>query len=237
MEHRDDSRLSMMARGNEHRTKVLAGRKERSKSTSRHLECRQCLNRTFSFRDKDDICSECVCELWTAQDVAKASEKTGVGDEMVALRFSTRSHDFPYPPVGTFNIPVPSEAIFNIDEREARRTLQNLFHKLMMGLAQAYPVEPQRRANAETFFGVCYDRDTFAYVPKQSRDALVQLWSFVNWIAAECQEEGYRQGQSLLAQLALGEKTVEQMNEMIAIQTAAMHRKRDAAIKGEKGNR
>jgi hypothetical protein len=231
----EDRKISKLAVGNELRLNVLEARRERRKERSRRVECTVCLETTYSFRDKADICENCLADLWSAQDVSRATTATGQGEGMVAVKFSRRSHDFPFPHMRTGHRRIPEGAIFSIEKDSSpERTFMALMNKLLTGLAEAFPLHPESKRSAMPLLGTNYDADLHALLPKKTVAAIMELYSFTPWLSYESFDEGLTQGRNLLGQINLGQITVDDFNEQIRKQTADLKRAREKAEAGEK---
>lgn len=235
METRDMGEMRKLAKGNPLRERVVEERKTRCGSRSRRLECRLCLESNYSPRDKTDICEECVLSIWRAEDVSKQLESTGAGQGMRVINFPSgnRSHDLPYPHLRS-NLKVPEGAVFernrNSGSTNGSRVMQDLFQEILAGLGEAYPADPAHKRSSEPFLA---RGDLHAVLPRKTVGALMDLWHFIIWLSEVSAEEAFEQGSSLIQGLALGTHTMEQFNNAVAKQTAAMQRGREKAEKGE----
>lgn len=231
--------LRDLARGNEHRQKVLAGRAERAKSTSRRLTCALCLKTAYSLRAKEDICEECVAKVWRAEDVSEKAALAEKGEGFGYYRFSGRSHDLPYFSTQLGSWSVPKDAFFAVPrgyddriEESPGSTGQILFHEILMGLSEAYPLPPDKEANAQPLLGTAYSFDRYVVLPTRTVEAIYKLWAFMQWTATASYEQGLQDGRDLLGQLNTGGLTMDGFSNQIAKQTAQLREVRERNEKG-----
>lgn len=143
------------------------------------------------------------------------------------------------------SIEVPAGAIFTQEdpsswrphETSANRTMQILFSKILVGLSDAFPTPPEFRDGSVAMFGDTYSFRRFTMLPEKTSASLIQLWSFINWIASEAAEVGFKKGSSLIQGLALGELTIDAFDEAVIKQTDRIRRLREEAKEGRQGNR
>lgn len=239
---RQEKHLEKLAQGNVRRESVVAGRRSRFKSVNRQVVCLLCLETTYTYRGKEDPCGQCVEDLWSAQDVSHRAAESALGTGMVAVKFSKRSHDFPYPHFQSGHAQVPADAAFaqatgyrdGEMESSPARTFQMLIHKILVGLAEAFPLPPDYKNEMMPLLGTMYDNDHRALLPKKTVAGIMELWPFVQWLATYTFEEGLTEGRSLLSQLNNGTLTMDHFSDQIAKQTEHIHRAREKAEKGDK---
>lgn len=232
--------LDHLSQGNEHRLKVLAGRKARAKSVNRRVECLVCLDSGYSTRAKEDICEECLEDLWKAQDISLAAVQAQAGEGMQAVKFSRRAHDFPYPHFQDGHVKVPADAAFAQPtgysekfEDSPERTFMAIFHKLLVGLADAYPLPPDYSKGMMPLLATNYGDDHHVMLPKQTAAAILDFWTFIPWLTNACYEEGLRKGRDMLGQLNLGTLTMDHFSDQVADQTRRLRENRERLEQGK----
>lgn len=231
--------LFRMSRGDSQREKVYRKREERKLSRSRAVTCSICDSRIYSRRHKDDICDECLGRIWGAEDAGRNAQ--AAGENMVNVKFSERAHDFPYPSLGCGNnIDVPENAVFARPDahsfrkvNDAPRTMQRLFLEILEGLGKAYPGDRESKRTGMTMFADSHSFNLTAAMPKQSAAAILDLWSFIPWVANATYQQGFEDGKAMLSALALGTMTMDDFEKKVIEQTERIRRNLD---KSETGN-
>lgn len=235
----DEARhLGRLAKDNPLRTAILQERKQRSSSRSRPLTCPSCHSHWNSNRGKDDICPQCLYDIWQAQDVATASKNGAVSDKVIAVRTAGRSHYYPHPSIGfSRHSDVPTDAVFSRvgswdkPETSPARVMQELFFEILQGMSEVYPVPPG--LDTTTFLASSYESDMQTMMPKKTLAALFDLWAFIQWVTKDAYASGYSEGKDLINGMITGTLTADAFADTIARQTATMREYRDRAAKGK----
>lgn len=212
-----EKRLRILAGKNKNRIAVLEAREKRCKARSRYVLCLACNEKEFSFRSAQDICDQCLIDLWGAQSVLAGEYRASRGDGLVPVKLTERYHDLEYPSLATSNEDVPKKAVFargGVFERTANTsdTMRMLYLELVTAMSHVLPCDPESRKKAERLIdGGGFDQDSYIFtrLPAPAVNALRDLWYLMRWHSHEAFRQGFEEGHNLLSRMNLGTITYE----------------------------
>lgn len=224
------------------RNELWVARQRRAKSRARWIVCPSCGHKQYAFRAAEDICGECLHDLWTAHDAAKQAEvNEGAESPLLPIKMTKTPHWLPHPRLAP-DTKVPPDAVFSRrrsgyadrTEESPASTLQIIYSEIVAGLAEAYPLAPGKEAM--DFLNARYEDNYRAMVPRKTVTGLLDLWQFVQWCSYQAYGDGHAKGRALLMGLNSGDLTVDTFNAAITRQTESIARLRDEAAEGKRGN-
>ncbi len=201
--------LAKLAEDKPIRAGILAARKARSISVSKSRTCPACGEHSYSGRSKDDICEDCLVDLWSTQDATAMATSAAAGEGMTAYISVTpdRAHDLPYPGFAGTQRHIPQGAVFDLGVNfdSPARTMQQLYAELFAAFAAAYPAPAG--AKPETFLA---SRSAWAIanhtavLPTRAAEILLAIWSFMIWLSNDSYAAGLDDGADILRNLNEG---------------------------------